>query len=167
MFQFSTFALLKLFIGFRVTALIALPGFPIQKSPGLSSFDNSPELIAVYDVFLRLSAPRHPPCALHSLISIPLLQSNAPNSWLNSYFSSLRIFSNPVQHFRHLILNSISRLNCPNIFSLSISSFLFSSCRGLWRLPHPVGEGGLYAPRTHPSNYFFKKMLFFIFARNL
>ena len=77
MFQFSAFAPLKLCIHFRVTALIALPGFPIRTSPGHSSFDNSPELFAVCYVLLRLSAPRHPPCALHSLISIPLLQSNA------------------------------------------------------------------------------------------
>ena len=75
MFQFSTFAPLKLWIHFRVTALIALPGFPIRISPGHSSFDNSPELFAVYNVLLRLSTPRHPPCALYSLISIPLLQS--------------------------------------------------------------------------------------------
>ena len=54
-----------------MTALIALPGFPIQKSSGHSSFDNSPKLIAVYYVFHRLSAPRHPPCALYSLIIHP------------------------------------------------------------------------------------------------
>ena len=52
-----------------------LPGFPIRTSPGHSSFGNSPEHFAAYNVLLRLSAPRHPPCALHSLISIPLLQS--------------------------------------------------------------------------------------------
>ena len=75
MFQFSAFAPLKLWIHFRVTALIALPGFPIQKSSDHSSFDNSPKLFAVYYVFHRLSAPRHPPCALYSLISIPLLRS--------------------------------------------------------------------------------------------
>ena len=75
MFQFSAFASLNLCIQFRMTALIALPGFPIQKSSGHSSFDNSPKLIAVYYVFHRLSAPRHPPCALYSLISIPLLRN--------------------------------------------------------------------------------------------
>ena len=71
MFQFSAFASPNLCIQFGMTALIALPGFPIQKSSGHSSFDNSPKLIAVYYVFLRLSAPRHPPCALYSLIIHP------------------------------------------------------------------------------------------------
>ncbi len=56
-------------------SIFMLPGFPIRTSPGHSSFGNSPEHFAAYNVLLRLSAPRHPPCALHSLISIPLLRS--------------------------------------------------------------------------------------------
>ena len=79
MFQFSTFALLKLWIHFRVTALIALPGFPIRISPGHSSFDNSPELFAVCYVLLRLSTPRHPPYALKSLIIHPTPSKPAGN----------------------------------------------------------------------------------------
>ena len=62
-----------------MTALIALPGFPIQKSSGHSSFDNSPKLIAVYYVFHRLSAPRHPPCALYSLIIHPTPSKPKPH----------------------------------------------------------------------------------------
>jgi hypothetical protein len=43
------------------------PGFPIQKSPDQHLFASSPELIAGYHVFRRLSMPRHPPYTLSSL----------------------------------------------------------------------------------------------------
>ena len=42
-------------------------GFPIQRSPGHSLFNDSPKLFAVNHVFLRHPAPRHPPSALISL----------------------------------------------------------------------------------------------------
>src|SRR5215203_324244 len=41
--------------------------FPHSDTPDHSSFANSPGLIAGYYVLHRLSMPRHPPCALHSL----------------------------------------------------------------------------------------------------
>ena len=44
-------------------------GFPIRKSTDIMSADDSPVLIAVFRVLLRLLAPRHPPCALSNLIS--------------------------------------------------------------------------------------------------
>ena len=44
------------------------PGFPIQKSQDRSLFASSPGLFAGYHVFHRLLTPRHPPCALSSLI---------------------------------------------------------------------------------------------------
>ena len=47
--------------------ILLLIGFPIQKSPDLSLFSDSPKLIAANHVFHRLLAPRHPPCALCSL----------------------------------------------------------------------------------------------------
>src|SRR5277367_5547621 len=43
------------------------PGFPIQTSPDQHLFASSPELIAGYHVFRRLSMPRHPPHTLSSL----------------------------------------------------------------------------------------------------
>src|ERR687885_1209468 len=48
----------------------ALPraGFPIRKSRGQRSVSTSPGLIAAAHVLHRLSAPRHPPCALVLLI---------------------------------------------------------------------------------------------------
>ena len=48
------------------------PGFPIQKSIDQSLFASSLWLIAGYNVFHRLSTPRHPPYALNNLI-IPTL----------------------------------------------------------------------------------------------
>ena len=45
------------------------PGFPIQKSTDQSLFASSLWLIAGYNVFHRLSMPRHPPCALSSFIT--------------------------------------------------------------------------------------------------
>jgi hypothetical protein len=42
-------------------------GFPIQKSPDQHLFASSPEHIAGYHVFRRLSMPRHPPYTLSSL----------------------------------------------------------------------------------------------------
>ena len=48
----------------------ALPraGFPIRRSRGQRLVSTSPGLIAAAHVLLRLSAPRHPPCALVLLI---------------------------------------------------------------------------------------------------
>ena len=43
-------------------------GFPHSEICGSMDICSSPQLIAAYHVFLRLSVPRHPPCALISLI---------------------------------------------------------------------------------------------------
>ena len=42
-------------------------GFPHSDISGSSDICSSPLLIAAYHVFLRLSVPRHPPCALSCL----------------------------------------------------------------------------------------------------
>ena len=42
-------------------------GFPHSDICGSLCICHSPQLFAAYHVFLRLSVPRHPPCALHSL----------------------------------------------------------------------------------------------------
>ena len=60
MFQFSAFA------PFRVTGLQPA-GFPHSEILGSKIICISPKLIAAYHVFLRLSEPRHPPCALSNL----------------------------------------------------------------------------------------------------
>ena len=43
------------------------PGCPIRKSADITSAYDSPQLIAVNHVLLRLPVPRHSPCALCSL----------------------------------------------------------------------------------------------------
>src|SRR5204863_2574917 len=57
----------------------ALPrvGFPIRKSRDQRSVSTSPRLIAAAHVLHRLSAPRHPPCALVLLIEKNTLMSTA------------------------------------------------------------------------------------------
>ena len=45
----------------------AWKGCPIRKSPVITPVCGSPKLIAACHVLLRLSLPRHPPCALSSL----------------------------------------------------------------------------------------------------
>ena len=152
MFQFSAFASLNLCIQFRMTALVALPGFPIQKSSGHSSFDNSLKLIAVYYVFHRLSAPRHPPCALYSLISIPLLRNEVMMTKiiLNCCIPTT---------LRHLMTHKF--LNLCDILSLvclDLYRFLLFCCQSAASsFLNPSTRSGLYAPRAKLSNYFFQK----------
>ena len=60
----------------RSDGLLRPLGFPIRKSPDQCSVGNSPELFAATHVLHRLSAPRHPPHALSSLLtSISLTRS--------------------------------------------------------------------------------------------
>ena len=50
-------------------------GFPHSEISGSSDICSSPLLIAAYHVFLRLSVPRHPPCALFRLTCYDTLPS--------------------------------------------------------------------------------------------
>ena len=67
MFQFPGLAPYGLYIQPQVTYGFTVLGFHIQKSPDQRLFASSPELIAGYHVFRRLSMPRHPPYTLSSL----------------------------------------------------------------------------------------------------
>ena len=60
MFQFSAFA------SFRIVHL-QCTGFPHSDMYGSTDICSSPYLFAAYHVLLRLSKPRHPPCALSNL----------------------------------------------------------------------------------------------------
>ena len=53
-----------------MTGYLPPPGFPIRISPDQSLFSGSPKLFAAVRVLLRRSVPRHPPCALSSLIRL-------------------------------------------------------------------------------------------------
>ena len=61
MFQFSAFAHLRVYS-------LQLYGFPHSEMSGSQDICSSPNLIAAYHVLLRLSEPRHPPCALSNLL---------------------------------------------------------------------------------------------------
>jgi hypothetical protein len=52
-------------------------GFPIRRSPDQSLVDGSPRLFAATHVLHRLSAPRHPPHALSSLVTRSSFSRNA------------------------------------------------------------------------------------------
>src|SRR5437867_396675 len=51
-------------------------GFPHSEIPGSTPVCGSPRLIAAYHVLHRLPSPRHPPCALSSLIITCLRRSS-------------------------------------------------------------------------------------------
>ena len=55
-----------LWIGAWMTG-VCPAGFPHSEIHGLRDICSSPWLFAAYHVFLRLSVPRHPPCALSCL----------------------------------------------------------------------------------------------------
>ena len=61
MFQFSALAPL-------LVICLQHTGFPHSEINGLTDICSSPLLIAAYHVLLRLSEPRHPPCALSNLL---------------------------------------------------------------------------------------------------
>src|SRR6266851_5552409 len=68
MFQFPGLPSPALFYSGGDTRALPRVGFPIRKSRDQRSVSTSPGLIAAAHVLHRLSAPRHPPCALILLI---------------------------------------------------------------------------------------------------
>lgn len=52
----------------------SIVGLPIRKSGNIMLVCSSPRLIAAYHVLLRLSDPRHPPCALSCFKKIKKLE---------------------------------------------------------------------------------------------
>ena len=59
----------KLWIHLNVVGVYPT-GFPHSEIVGSKDICSSPALIAAYHVFLRLSVPRHPPCALSCLTGL-------------------------------------------------------------------------------------------------
>src|SRR2546430_1517708 len=68
MFQFPGLPSPALFYSGGDTRALPRAGFPIRKSRDQRLVSTSPGLIAAAHVLHRLSAPRHPPCALVLLI---------------------------------------------------------------------------------------------------
>src|SRR5438045_562479 len=54
----------------RRPAALPAVGFPIRRSPDQSLVSGSPKLIAATRVLHRLLSPRHPSCALSSLVTV-------------------------------------------------------------------------------------------------
>ena len=69
MFQFPGLASLNLFYSVKGYIVFQLCGLPHSEIPGSTDVCSYPRLIAAYHVLHRLPVPRHPPCALTSLIN--------------------------------------------------------------------------------------------------
>ena len=81
-----------LWIQYTVTEVCSA-GFPHSDICGSSDICSLPQLFAAYHVFLRLSVPRHPPCALSCLTFLYIVASyrvvfERALSFDNSLFSS-------------------------------------------------------------------------------
>src|SRR5437870_13674754 len=91
----------------RGTAALPAVGFPIRTSPDQSLVSGSPTLFAATHVLLRLLSPRHPSCALCSLvISLPCSStfSRRPGSSAAPWFTG-----NPG---RHILLAYLRICSC-------------------------------------------------------
>ncbi len=82
MFHFPWFAPPTLCIQVGVPQLFAAVGFPIRTSPDQRLVGNSPKLFAATHVLHRLSAHRHPPHALSSLLTSISCSHAPPDGWL-------------------------------------------------------------------------------------
>ena len=89
MFQFPSFPPRIYVFNTRYPG-IPLGGFPHSDISGSKLADSSPKLFAVYHVLHRLLAPRHPPCALSSLITTCLLASFAGSFFRSHSIQFLR-----------------------------------------------------------------------------
>src|SRR6267142_5158625 len=81
------------------TAALPAVGFPIRTSPDQSLVSGSPTLFAATHVLLRLLSPRHPSCALCSLvISLPSSFNSSSRRPGSSAAPWLTGFSSPNRH---------------------------------------------------------------------
>ena len=67
-------------------------GFPHSEISGSSDICSSPLLIAAYHVFLRLSVPRHPPCALSCLTFLYIVASYRVVFWTGLHLMQFVLF---------------------------------------------------------------------------
>ena len=86
----------KLWIHLTVPEVLS-GGFPHSDIRGSMDICSSPRLFAAYHVFLRLSVPRHPPCALSCLTNLSFAELSVPlrgtdifplSRFVRRYFSS-------------------------------------------------------------------------------
>ena len=114
-------------------------GFPHSEIRGSLDICSSPRLFAAYHVFLRLSVPRHPPCALFSL--------TCSNCYAITAKAASQLYFASLLHNFSLTFRCIA-LQLPVAFSVFCSGDL-SPCRtflsGLFTLFHLLYEQ--YKPR--------------------
>jgi hypothetical protein len=120
MVHFPGFAHTRLCVH-RAVVEVHSTGFPHSEIPGSKPACGSPRLIAACHVFLRLLLPRHPPCALSSLI-IKFTRTHQPLGCillreLNSYVASLALIK--------FTTVTLIRLVYTNLFSCQTSSSSF------------------------------------------
>ena len=98
---------------------VFLRGFPHSDICGSLDICSSPQLFAAYHVFLRLSVPRHPPCALIRL-TFPCIALHVPAGFASSY------------------IEETSFLQCLLLFFSDVSFFLGAPSAFLPRFRHSL-----------------------------
>ena len=109
-------------------------GFPHSDIPGSMDICSSPGLFAACHVFLRLSVPRHPPCALFSLTSSGRVASR-PSRSVRS-FLLLRCLSDDLLYhllsmrFSRYVRDTVRDARAFGVFPVCPFYFLFSVSTG-------------------------------------
>src|SRR3954469_826785 len=95
----------------RRTAALPAVGFPIRTSSDQSLVSGSPGLFAATHVLLRLLSPRHPSCALCSLVIFSLLvsPSSPPRSKTRVQRGVVNRRTFPTTHLAYLRICSFQR----------------------------------------------------------
>src|SRR4051812_23402906 len=100
----------------RGTAALPAVGFPIRTSSDQSLVSGSPGLFAATHVLLRLLSPRHPSCALCSLVIFSLLvsPSSLPRSKTRVQRGVVNRRTFPTTHLAYLRICSFQRTTFKN-----------------------------------------------------
>ncbi len=111
----------------------SIVGCPIRRSRDITLVCNSPWLIAAYHVLLRLSDPRHPPCALIRFKKFnPLLLARlrflfTSNNYLLDFHYNF-LFPNMSKNFSLTTLTAANDRRClgPNLLATPYSKYRIS-----------------------------------------
>jgi hypothetical protein len=120
-------------------------GFPHSGISGSTPTCGSPKLIAAYHALLRLSVPRHPPCALLSLDRICLAGSSKgllkPRTPVHRTFTHALVLSS-ADSFARLLVHPTHYPNCQmtNPVPGVLSQTNARPVRNFPRAPHPKAE---------------------------
>ena len=104
---------------------------PFRNPRIITDMCSSPRLIAAYHVFLRLSVPRHPPCALVRLTCLSPVHSVARDrlgncSWSFFIYNALSYILFEYILFPNIFrILTVSSVSTPRMSSLNIDSSFF------------------------------------------